>query len=186
MQASLKLACKEWSVICRTLREGSAILTFFKEFDESNREFLLLPSYDDQKLEALKPHVSASWRHVLKAPLEGHNSIRDCAEVVEVFSIRSPDRLKTVQREHALTLVELESRLRQGGEPRLIALALRVYHLPRSFKIYDRKEYEGGERFVSLPEEVSTEGAVAAVSDEDFERRLAAVRRALRPAPATS
>ena len=60
-----------------------------------------------------------------------------------------------------------------------MAIALRVYRLPRPRHISEREKFEDGDRFLSLPIEVATEGLIPALSDEDFTRRLDAVRQAL-------
>ncbi len=69
----------------------------------------------------------------------------------------------------------------EGAPNGLVAIALRVYRLPRPRYISEREKFEGGDRFLSLPVEIATEGVVPALSDEGFQRRHDAVRRALSP-----
>ena len=180
MKASNALAYKEWSVLCRQLHEGDGVLSLVKAFDSDEREFALLPVYSGQDPGAMKPHVWMSWRHELKAPLTGHVYVRDYAIVSGVFHVTDLDDLKACDTEHGLAWPELERRFGEGNEPGLDALVLRVYFLPRSYRMVDREELEKKEgRVLTLPEAISTEGAVPAVEEEDFQRRLRLVRSAL-------
>jgi len=60
-----------------------------------------------------------------------------------------------------------------------VALALRVYRLPRPRRVTEQQKYKDGVRIQALPEEIATDGAAPALSAEVFDRRLAVVRRAL-------
>ena len=178
MKATNRLALKEWSIVSRFLYEGSGILTFLKEYIPADREFFLFPAYQGQSEDALKPGAGMSYRHELRAFLAGHVYIRTYAEVMDSFEIHSAAEAKAVAREHAFTEPEMARRL-EAAPNGLVAIALRVYRLSRPRHVSDREKFEGGDRFLSLPVEIATEGAVPALSDEDFERRLDAVGRAL-------
>ena len=178
VKAFNRLALKEWSVVVRVLHEGSGILTFLEDYIPADREFFLLPTYERQREEALKPSAGMSYRHELRPPLAGHVYIRDYAEVAESFEVQSLDAVKVVDREHPFTLPEMKRRL-ESAPAGLVALALRAYRLPRPRRITERQKYEDGERFQALPEEIATDGAAPALSAEVFGHRLAVVRRAL-------
>jgi len=59
---TLKIALKEWAVVCRALERGRQILLLRKggiyeaagEFELEHRRFLLFPTYLHQKIEMLK------------------------------------------------------------------------------------------------------------------------------------
>ena len=178
MRATNRLALKEWSIVSRYLYEGSGIITFLEEYIPADREFFLFPAYEGQREDALKPGAGMSYRHELRAFLAGHVYIRTYAEVMDSFEIYSMADTKAITREHAFTEPEMAQRLKAAPNG-LVAIALRAYRLARPRHISEREKFEGGGRFLSLPVEIASEGAVPALSDEDFERRLDAVRRAL-------
>ncbi|MGH9318336.1 MAG: DUF1802 family protein [Vicinamibacteria bacterium] len=175
---SNQLAVKTWSVIARFLHEGGGIVTLHKAWDTRSPEFLVFPSYSGQDPDAMKPDVWMAWRHELKAPLGGHTYIRDYAEVVEAIPLQSSGALKTLDPEHPLTQVEAVKRY-ESGKPGLVALVLRVYHLPSSYKFYNVAEKEGVSEVVPLPFDVDLENLKPAVSDSDFERRRAKILSSL-------
>jgi hypothetical protein len=137
-----------------------------------------VPWYEQSQPEAIQPDVWMCWRHELKAPLGGHAFIRDYAEVVDRFSVGSEAALEKLVGEHGLMSTEVKRRFHQG-EPGLVALALRVYHLPRSYKLYDIGSFGGDSERVPLPYDVELEDLTPAIDERGFERRLAAVRSIL-------
>jgi hypothetical protein len=176
-QVSKHVAVKTWSVIARFLHEGAGIVALQKAWDSELRDFLLLPWYSGQDPDALKPAVWMAWRHELKAPLGGHAYIRDCAQVVEALPIQSAGALNLFDSEHALTLVEAQRRY-ESGKPGLVALVLRVYHLPRSYKLYNITSRERGE-FIPTPFDVALDDLTPAVEDDEFERRRSRILKSL-------
>lgn len=173
-----QVALKTWSVIARELHEGGSIVTLHKAWDSNHKTLVIFPSYAGQDPDAIKPDVWMTWRHELKPPKAGHTRIGDYAEIVETIPIPSAGALGSINSEHALTRVEATRRF-HVGEPGLVAVVLRVYQLPRTYKFRDVAENEGDSRFVPLPFDVDLEGALPAVDDDDFERRLEALKASL-------
>lgn len=173
-----QVAVKIWSVLARHLREGGSIVTLHKSWEMKNDAFAILPTYAGQDLEAIKPDVWMSLRQELKAPLEGHAYIRAYAEVVEALEIRSTSALGAIEGGHGLTRREAE-RLYQADEPGLVALVLRVYRLPRSYKFANAAENEGEGELVSLPFDVAVENLDPVLEDAAFELRHERLRAAL-------
>lgn len=173
-----QLAVKTWSVIARDLHEGASLIVLHKAWDSNHKEFIIFPSYSGQDPAALRPDVWMVWRHELKPPLAGHTRIRDFAEVVAAIPLPSASVIGRIEREQALTRVEAMRRY-QSGEPGLVALVLRVYHLARAYKFADVANNEGNGQFVPLAWDVDLRDLVPAVEDDDFERRLQAIQSAL-------
>ena len=173
-----QLAVKTWSVIARDLHEGSSLIILHKAWDSNNKEFIIFPSYSGQDPEAIRPDVWMSWRHELKPPMAGHTRIRDFAEVVAAIPLKSAGVIGRIEYEQALTRVEAARRY-ESGEPGLIALVLRAYHLRRTYKFNDIANKEGDGQFVPLPWDVELTELTPAVDDDDFERRLQAITSAL-------
>ncbi len=176
-----QLAVKTWSVIARDLHEGASLIVLHKAWDSNHKEFIIFPSYSGQDPEAIRPDVWMSWRHELKPPMAGHTRIRDSAEVVAAIPLQSASVIGRIEREQALTRVEAVRRY-ESGDPGLVALVLRVYHLRRTYKfndVADVTDREGGGQFVPLPWDVELTELTPAVDDDDFERRLQAIKSAL-------
>ena len=179
-----QLAVKTWSVIARDLHEGASLIVLHKAWDSRHKEFIIFPSYSGQDLDAIRPDVWMSWRHELKPPMAGHTRIRDFAEVAAAIPVKSAGVIGGIEREQALTRVEA-ARRHQSGDPGLVALVLRVYHLRRTYKfndvadIADSADREADGQFVPLPWDVELTELTPAVDDDDFERRLQAIKSVL-------
>jgi hypothetical protein len=173
-----QLAVKTWSVLARDLHEGASLIVLHKAWDTNNKDFVIFPTYVGQDPDAMRPDVWMTWRHELKPPMAGHTRIYDYAEVVTALPLQSVGAIGRIEREQGLSVVEAARRYR-SGEPGLIALVLRVYHLARTYKFKNVAEKEGDGLFVPLPFDVDLTDLTPAVDDEDFERRLAAVKSAL-------
>lgn len=177
-QTSKHVAVKTWSVVARFLHEGTGIVTLHKAWDSQLRDFLLFPWYSGQDPDALKPAVWMAWRHELKAPLGGHAHIRDCARVMDALPIQSAGALQLLDSEQALTLAEGQRRY-ESGKPGLVAIVLRVYHLPRSYKYYNIASLENEAEFLPIAFDVDLENLTPAVEDEEFERRRSRILKSL-------
>ena len=173
-----QLAVKIWSVVARDLHEGGSLIVLQKAWDSNNKEFVVFPSYSGQDPDAIKPDVWMSWRHELKPPMAGHTRIRDFAEVVTAIPLQSAGAIARIENEQALIRTEALRRY-HNGEPGLVALVLRVYHLSRTYKFPEVAKNEGDAQFVPLPFDVELTDLVPAVDDDNFERRLAAIKAAL-------
>jgi len=173
-----QLAVKTWSVVARDLHEGASLIVLHKAWDSKHKEFIIFPSYSGQDPDAIRPDVWMSWRHELKLPMAGHTRIRDFAEVVAAIPLKSAGVIGRIGHEQALTRVEVARRY-ESGEPGLVALVLRVYHLRRTYKFNDVANKEGEGLFVPLPWDVELTELAPAVDDDDFERRLQAIKSAL-------
>lgn len=164
--------------MARDLYEGASVIVLHKAWDSNHKEFIIFPSYSGQDPDAIRPDVWMTWRHELKPPMAGHTRIHDFAEVVAAIPLKSASVIGRIEREQALTRAEATRRY-QSGDPGLIALVLRVYHLRRTYKFNDVAEKEGSGQFVPLPWDVDLTELTPAVDDDDFERRLQALKTTL-------
>ena len=60
-----------------------------------------------------------------------------------------------------------------------MALVLRVYHLPRSYKYYNIASLENEGEFIPVPFDVALDDLTPAVEDEEFERRRSRILKSL-------
>jgi hypothetical protein len=61
----------------------------------------------------------------------------------------------------------------------LVAVVLRVYHLPRSYKFYNIAAVETEGELVPMPFDVPVDHLTPAIEDGEFERRRNRIRKGL-------
>jgi uncharacterized SAM-binding protein YcdF (DUF218 family) len=67
----------------------------------------------------------------------------------------------------------------ESGKPGLVALILRVYHLPRSYKYYNIASLESEGEVVPVTFDVALESLTPAVEDDEFVRRRTRILKSL-------
>ena len=60
-----------------------------------------------------------------------------------------------------------------------MALVLRVYHLPRSYRYYNIASLENEGEFIPVPFDVALDDLTPAVDNEEFERRRSRILKSL-------
>jgi hypothetical protein len=192
---SLQHTLKEWAVTVRALESGETALVVRKggirekAFAVANRRFLLLPGYEHQKPELLKPKYRELLQEIPELTDEGPLRFTSFAEVRGAFEISEPESLAAIDPYHMWTPEYAESRYRWRPKKPLTVLVLRTYLLPEPVELPYSEVYGGCKSWIELEEPVSTEGAHPALSDEGFERLVSpalAVLRELEPAPVGS
>jgi hypothetical protein len=97
---------------------------------------------------------------------------------VEVRLIQSAGALNPLDSEHASTIVEARRRY-ESGKPGLVALVLRVYHLPRAYKYTNIASLESEGELIPIPFDVALDNITPAVEDQEFERRRSRILKSL-------
>jgi hypothetical protein len=192
---SLQHTLKEWAVAVRALESGETALVVRKggirekAFAVANRRFLLLPGYEHQKPELLKPEYRELLKEIPDLTDEGPLRFTSFAEVRGAYEISEPESLAAIDPYHMWTPEYAESRYRWRPKKPLTVLVLRTYLLPEPVELPYSEVYGGCKSWIELEEPVSTEGAHPALSEEGFERLVSpalAVLRELEPAPVGS
>jgi hypothetical protein len=177
-------AFKEWAVVVRALEAGDNVLLIRKggiveeggAFSVSDPEFFLFPNHTHQKSDQLQPRA-----HGLLAasesdrPEEGMVRISSYAEVARVWVIPDEATLASLEADHLWTTGYLTDRLHYKPADPLYAMALRVYRLPEPVLLPYLSTYGGCTSWVTLDAPLSTEGAVPALSNSEFNARLSAL-----------
>ena len=189
---SLKHTLKEWAVTVRALERGDTALIVRKggirekAFAVRDSHFLLLPGYEHQSPELLKPEYRELLAEIPDLTDEGPLRFTSFAEVRGAYEISEPASLAAIAPCHIWTLQYVESRFRWRPKKPLTVLVLRTYLLPEPAELPYSESYAGCKSWIELERRVSTAGARPALEDEPFERlvapALAAVRE-LEPAP---
>jgi hypothetical protein len=190
---SVRHALKEWAVAVEALERGETALVIRKggirekAFAVANRRFLLLPGYEHQRPELLKPE----YRKLLGKTPDLTGDVKGLpftsfAEVRGAYEISEPESLETIGPYHMWAPEYAESRLKWRPKKPLTVLVLRTYVLPEPVELPFSEAYEGCKSWIELAEPVSTVGARPALDDEAFGRLVSPaleVLQRLEPAP---
>jgi hypothetical protein len=183
---SLRHTLKEWAVAVRALELGETALVVRKggirekAFAVANRRFLLLPGYEHQRPELLKPEYRQLLSEIPNLTDDGPLRFTSFAEVRGAYEISEPEPLAAIDPYHIWTPEYAESRFRWRPKKPLTVLVLRVYLLPEPVELPYSEAYGGCKSWIELDEPVSVAGAHPALSDEGFERLVSPALGALR------
>ena len=189
---SLQHALKEWAVAVKALERGETALVVRKggirekAFAVPRTRFMLLPGYEHQRPDLLKPEYRELMREIPPLTDDGPLRFASFAEVEGAYEVSEAEELSALDPYHMWTPEYAESRFKWRPKKPLTVLVLRTYLMPETVELPYRDEYGGCKSWIELQETVSVEGARPALSDEDFDRLVApalGVLRSLEPAP---
>jgi hypothetical protein len=189
----VRIAFKEWAVVVDALGRGEQIVILRKGglvegrggFAVEHPRFLLFPTLFHQQRESVIP--SAQGRFDAIAP---DFPPVDCLRIgfcCEVIAWRNLESLEVAQRlcgQHIWRDEVVAERFDWSARKGIHAVAVRVRRLPRTIELPMTAAYGGCKSWVELEQEISTEGAVPVLSEEEFNRKLAGFTSALQPATA--
>jgi hypothetical protein len=186
MARSSRSALKEWAAIEGALASGRLTLLVRKGgihekrggFEVEHRDFWIFPTGWHQNESELTP---AFLEHLDDTPRFAPDRIalRVHCEVVDALRIGNLDALLRLDEMQPFTAETLRSRFAYRDKPYLHVLIVRARVLPDPRVVANTPAYEGCVSWVELDEEVSAEGAVPVLSDEEFAAARAEVLRRL-------
>ncbi len=150
-----------------------------KAFAVPQTRFLLLPGYEHQRPELLKPE----YRHLMdEADLTDDGPLRfsSFVEVEGAYELSEAGDLAVIDSHHMWTPEYAESRFKWRPRKPLTVLVLRTYLLPETVELPYGEEYGGCKSWIELGEAVFVEGARPALSDGEFEGLVGPARDVLR------
>ncbi len=189
---ALRHTLKEWAVAVRALERGETALVVRKggirekAFAVANKRFLLLPGYEHQKPELLKPEYRELLREIPNLTDDGPLRFTSFAEVNRAYEISEPASLEAIGPYHMWTPEYAESRFRWRPKKPLTVLVLRVYLLPEPVELPYSEAYAGCKSWIELEQPVPIAGARPVLEDGAFELLVSPALQALRelePAP---
>ena len=192
---SLQHALKEWAVAVRALERGDTALVIRKggirekAFAVKDSSFLLLPGYEHQRPELLKPEYRELLREIPDLTDDSPLRFTSFAEVKGAYEISEPESLAAIDPYHMWTPEYAESRFRWRPKKPLTVLVLRTYLLLGPVELPYSEAYAGCKSWIELEQRVSTAGARPALEVEPLERLIGpalAALRGLEPAPVGS
>jgi len=185
-----RVALKEWAVLVNAMARGDLIAMIRKGgirehragFDVRHDRFLLYPTFFHEKLNELDArfHSMLDSAHAIR-PREGTIELRYVANVAAVWQVTELDRLRAIDSEHGLTWGAVESRFRYRDDPRVHAVAVRLFRLSNVATLPEARRYSGCVSWVKLDEDVSVAGATPVIPDDAFATRMHALELALGP-----
>ncbi|MEJ7632906.1 MAG: DUF1802 family protein [Rubrobacteraceae bacterium] len=191
----LQHALKEWAVAVRALERGDTTLVVRKggirekAFAVPETRFLLLPGYEHQRTNLVKPEFRGIMDEIPDLTDDGPLRFSSFAEVTGAYEVSEAEDLAALDPSHMWTHEYAESRFKWRPKKPLTVLVLRTYLLSETVELPFREEYGGCKSWIELLESVSAEGARPALSDEKFEEIAAPaleVLKKLEPAPVGS
>jgi hypothetical protein len=183
---ALRHTLKEWAVAVRALERGETALVVRKggirekAFAVANRRFLLLPGYEHQGQELLKPEYRELLRGIPDLTDDGPLRFTSFAEVRGAYEISEPGSLAAIDPYHIWTPEYAESRFRWRPKKPLTVLALRVYLLQETVELPYSEAYGGCKSWIELEQPVSIAGARPALEDDAFDGLVSPALEALR------
>ncbi|AHY47567.1 hypothetical protein RradSPS_2284 [Rubrobacter radiotolerans] len=169
-------ALKEWAVAVRALEAGRTVLVVRKggirekSFAVPESRFLLLPGFEHQRPELVKPDYRDLMEGLEHRSDSGPLRFTSFVEVVGAYEVSEKGDLDALSEHHMWTDEYAESRFKWRPKKPLTALVLRTFLLPEEVILPFRDSYGGCKSFVSLEDVVGSEGARPALSDAEFER----------------
>jgi hypothetical protein len=186
---------KEWAVTVRALERGDTALVVRKggirekAFAVPKTRFLLLPGYEHQRPELIKPEFRHIMDEIPDLTDDGPLRFSSFAEVEGAFEISEARDLESLNDHHMWTHEYAESRFKWRPKKPLTVLVLRTYVLPETVELPYREGYGGCKSWIELEDSISVEGARPALSDGEFEALISpalGLLRRLEPAPVGS
>ena len=184
----VKIAFKEWAFICRALATGRQTLVLRKggireeggEFRPDHPAFFLFPTYFHQASETITQEARSKLQEVMaEQPDSGILRLSHFAEISEAIRVYNLRGLLSLREIHVWSDEAVKERFHRWGENVLFALILRVYALPQTVDLPMRDEYAGCKSWVSLEEDVRTDGSTHILDKNEFSSWVQAIRVAL-------
>ena len=185
----LKMAFKEWAVVCRALAEGRQSLILRKggiaedggQFRPEHTRFWLYPTFAHEKPDAIKPEAAELFRaaEADRAPA-GVVRLTHFAEVHGVYYIKQLFGALLLDDLHIWSEMTVRQRF-EYRSPGLYVLPLRVFRAANAVEIPETPAYAGCRTWVELDREWSTTAATPVLADKAFEAVLDILDRRLTP-----
>ena len=187
--SALRVALKEWAVICRALAEGRQAIVLRKgglaeatgEFRLEHTRFWLFPTYLHEKPEALKPEALPLLQAAeADRPPAGKVRLSHFAEVGGAYQVHDIVGALKIDPLHLWSPATVEARFAYR-RPGLFVLPVRVWGVPEPFEIADTAYYAGCKSWVELEKGLPTAGAAPVLDDHAFRDLMRTLNLLLQP-----
>ncbi len=185
----LKIAFKEWAVICRALAEGRQALILRKggiaetggQFAPEHDRFWLYPTFAHEKPDGIKPEAAEMFRAAeADRPAAGIIPLTHFAEVHGVYYVKQIFGASLLDDLHIWSEVTVRQRF-EYRHPGLYVLPVRVFRAAAPIEVPETLAYAGCRTWVQLDKELSTAGATPVLDDAAFNNLLDTIDLRLTP-----
>lgn len=155
-------ALKEWSNVVAALGRGEQTVLIRKggiadpSFGVDASRFYLYPTYFHQGESENRPAVT----------------ITHWCEVVKSWIVREAEQLTHLEPLVVLPRETLDARYRFRPDQALYVIAVRTFALPQPATVRFRDEYGGCRSWVSIDEEIDTDGSTPVLSEPDLQTKF--------------
>ncbi len=182
------VALKEWAVSVKALQEGKQIIVMRKggiieetrDFRLLSHSFYLMPAYEHQRKELLKPPYHGDMDETLVnwSPDMGEMTLSSYAEVSDDIEIRDQETLDRLRDHHIWNDTFAEERLKWKRKNPLHLLILKVYKLDKPVSIPMKPAYTGCKSWVRLEDGIPERNMTPVMPESKFAEERDRIRRA--------
>ena len=185
-QVRTALALKEWAAVIDAALRGQQSIALRKggirekSFLLEGRSFYLLPTFEHQATELIKPAFHASLAGAIAAQRDDDGLIvRARADVIDALEIDDAGQVAALAPFHMFTEEYARARFNWRPKQPLTVLLLRVYRLATPWHTGLPAGVGGCRSWLEVDASSAPADSEPALSDKDFESTVAAVHRAL-------
>jgi len=180
---SLQIALKEWRTVCDAMGEGRQIIMLRKggiyeaggEFEIAHRQFLLFPTYVHQSARMLK-----RTEQVIPTSTEPDRvEILVAGEITDILPMPSRAAVDALEGQHIWAQPLIDMRFNYRPENPLFLLMVRAYRLEAPVDLENTPAYAGCKSWIPLDLAISTQNAIPAMDEEEYDLRRQTIREAI-------
>ena len=179
------IALKEWAVIAQAMAAGEQVILLRKggiqdpsgAFALEQREFLIYPTWEHQKLEWIREPFREKYRTILNAkepaaqiPFSVYAGVAYHAE------IKNPAVFKRLEKYHLWTPEFFAHQAEYRPQSPTLLVVVRAYQLKKSVEVSLEPDYAGCKSWVTLRKPVSIDGAEPVIENRKFRTILEEIR----------
>ncbi|TAE49075.1 MAG: DUF1802 family protein [Oscillatoriales cyanobacterium] len=184
-------ALKEWNVAVNALEGGRTIVLLRKggireqagQFNVSDKQVLLYPTFEHQQPDLLKPDFASQVKTVESGWHPETIRIGSWAEITDVFLVAWEPAINALFPYHIWNEKFVDDRLKWKQNQPIYILLLRAYRLAETAEIQYISEYGGCRSWIDLASPISLEGSEAVLSDREYIARSNEIRNLMANPP---
>jgi hypothetical protein len=179
----LKIALKEWAVVCSALGAGRQIILLRKggiyessgEFEIEHRRFVFFPTYLHQNAAMLKESEGAGLTPVAAEPEKIEISL--AGEITDILPVTDRAAMDALDELHIWSPKLIDMRFNYRPENPSYLLLVRAYRLPTPTIISNTPAYAGCKSWVPLEGGIDAEDARPVLREADYLDRTSLIMK---------
>ena len=183
LTTALTMALKEWSVAVDAIAQGETILLLRKggikeekgRFVAAAERVVLLPTFEHQKPELLKPQYQSAVQPVTSGWHPNALTLKAWAEITDIFLTDDAEKVEALSEFHIWQPNLAQARLKWKAKQPLYVLTLRAYRFKQPITLPWDEDYGGCRSWVTLKEHIATEESEAAIAHKDYKQQVDAI-----------